>query len=130
MHCFCRMFWPPHMSDATHCPAATASSHAALLPGSCPQHRCQVVALRLRSAARACDPAPDPRDELDYAALLNRALPGDIRVLGWAPVPAGFSARFSTLHRTYRRGPCLSNIARLAVEILLQVCCWGLSGGW
>ena len=106
MHCFCSTFWPPHMSHATHCLAATARNHAALLSGSLPQHRCQVVALRLRSAARAGDPAPDPRDELDYPALLNRALPSDIRVLGWAPVPAGFSARFSTLHRTYRRGSC------------------------
>ena len=134
MHCFCSMFRPPHMSDATHYSAATASSHAALLPGSCAQHRCQVVALRLRSAARAGDPASDPRGELDYAALLNRALPGDIRVLGWAPVPAGFSARFSTLHRTYRRGPCAKPLpeqysatgsGNLAAGVLLGSV-WGL----
>ncbi|KAK9824843.1 hypothetical protein WJX81_005826 [Elliptochloris bilobata] len=63
---------------------------------------CQVVALRVRSIARAGDVEPAPCDELDYPALVNRALPGDIRVLGWAPVPTDFSARFSTLHRTYR----------------------------
>ena len=78
------------------------SLHRSRTASSVSQHHCQVVALRLRSATRAGNPAPDPRDELDYPALLNRALPGDIRVLGWAPVPAGFSARFSTLHRTYR----------------------------
>ncbi|GAB5033810.1 trna pseudouridine(38 39) synthase [Nannochloropsis oceanica] len=40
--------------------------------------------------------------ELDYATLLNRVLPPDIRALGWAPVPPGFSARFCCAHRTYR----------------------------
>lgn len=32
-------------------------------------------------------------DELDYVGVLNRALPEDIRVLGWCPVPEGFNAR-------------------------------------
>lgn len=40
--------------------------------------------------------------ELDYTTLLNRVLPLDIRVLGWAPVPDGFSARFCCSYRTYR----------------------------
>lgn len=40
--------------------------------------------------------------ELDYCALLNRVLPPDIRCLGWAPTPPGFSARFCASHRTYR----------------------------
>lgn len=31
--------------------------------------------------------------EIDYVRVLNRALPNDIRVLGWCPVPVGFSAR-------------------------------------
>ena len=34
-------------------------------------------------------------------AALNRALPADIRVVGWCPVPEGFSARFSCLRREY-----------------------------
>lgn len=32
-------------------------------------------------------------DEYDYVGILNRALPEDIRVLGWCPVPPGFNAR-------------------------------------
>jgi hypothetical protein len=32
-------------------------------------------------------------DEIDYVGVLNRALPDDIRILGWCPVPQGFSAR-------------------------------------
>ena len=40
-------------------------------------------------------------------ALLNRALPDDIRVLGWAPVAADFSARFSTLPPNLPAGPPL-----------------------
>lgn len=35
-----------------------------------------------------------PKKNLDYVAMLNRALPNDIRVLGWTPVPVDFSARF------------------------------------
>ncbi|KAG2460628.1 tRNA pseudouridine(38/39) synthase [Polypterus senegalus] len=40
--------------------------------------------------------------EMPYAKMLNRVLPEDIRVLGWAPVPADFSARFDCQSRTYR----------------------------
>lgn len=48
-------------------------------------------------------PYPKETDgELDYCALLNRVLPPDIRCLGWAPTPPGFSARFCASHRTYR----------------------------
>jgi len=36
-------------------------------------------------------------DELDYVGILNRALPEDIRVFGWCPVPPGFSARYCSL---------------------------------
>ena len=54
----------------------------------------QVVALRLRSSGRVGQ-APLPEDqEVDYAAKLNRALPPDIKVLGWTTVPEGFSARW------------------------------------
>lgn len=40
--------------------------------------------------------------EMDYVSMLNRALPDEIRVLGWSPVTDEFSARFSASHRTYR----------------------------
>ncbi|NXG40044.1 PUS3 synthase, partial [Dromaius novaehollandiae] len=41
-------------------------------------------------------------EELRYTHMLNRVLPPDIRVLAWAAVEPGFSARFSCLRRTYR----------------------------
>ena len=40
--------------------------------------------------------------ELPYDKILNNLLPPDIRVLGWCPVTADFSARFSATTRTYR----------------------------
>lgn len=38
--------------------------------------------------------------EIDYVRLLNRALPKDIRVTGWCPVPVDFSARLFSSSRT------------------------------
>ncbi|XP_076826640.1 tRNA pseudouridine(38/39) synthase [Brachyhypopomus gauderio] len=43
-----------------------------------------------------------PMGELPYVKMLNRVLPPDIRVLSWAPVHTGFSARFDCQYRTYR----------------------------
>ncbi|KAI4887454.1 hypothetical protein NFI96_017434, partial [Prochilodus magdalenae] len=43
-----------------------------------------------------------PTSELPYVKMLNRVLPQDIRVLCWAPVQPGFSARFDCQYRTYR----------------------------
>lgn len=40
--------------------------------------------------------------DLPYLKMLNRVLPPDIRVLDWAPVAVGFSARFDCQSRTYR----------------------------
>mmetsp|Transcript_14241 Transcript_14241/g.39525 ORF Transcript_14241/g.39525 Transcript_14241/m.39525 type:complete len:658 (+) Transcript_14241:117-2090(+) len=40
--------------------------------------------------------------ELPYDKILNNVLPPEIRVLGWCPVSAEFSARFSATTRTYR----------------------------
>lgn len=62
----------------------------------------QVIALRLRSGAKADGPPCALEQELDYPRLLNRQLPDDIRVLGWAPVEEGFSARFSCERRHYK----------------------------
>ncbi|KAK0389919.1 hypothetical protein NLU13_3492 [Sarocladium strictum] len=43
------------------------------------------------------------RDELQYARMLNRLLPPDIRILAWCPTPPpDFSARFSCRERQYR----------------------------
>lgn len=42
-------------------------------------------------------------DEIQYATLLNRLLPPDIRILAWCPFPPEeFSARFSCRERQYR----------------------------
>lgn len=57
----------------------------------------QVVALRVRSNG-----ASEPAQELDYVTTINKALPNDVAVLAWAPVPAEFDARFSCVARTYR----------------------------
>ncbi|MCO5611537.1 hypothetical protein L7F22_065790 [Adiantum nelumboides] len=40
-------------------------------------------------------------EEIDYVGVLNRALPPDIRILGWCYVPLNFHARFSCLGREY-----------------------------
>ncbi|CAN1220782.1 tRNA pseudouridine(38/39) synthase, partial [Linum grandiflorum] len=40
--------------------------------------------------------------EIDYVRVLNRALPKDIRILGWCPVPSDFHCRFSCLGRGYK----------------------------
>uniref|UniRef100_A0A4W6BZ42 Pseudouridylate synthase 3 n=1 Tax=Lates calcarifer TaxID=8187 RepID=A0A4W6BZ42_LATCA len=43
-----------------------------------------------------------PVSEVPYVKMLNRVLPQDIRILDWAPVAEGFSARFDCQSRTYR----------------------------
>src|SRR5262249_8940365 len=43
----------------------------------------------------------DATSELEYPRLINRCLPDDVRVVAWAPVPLGFSARFDCTARTY-----------------------------
>lgn len=48
------------------------------------------------------DKAKAVSDELPYVKMLNRVLPQDIRILQWAPVETGFSARFDCKSRTYR----------------------------
>ena len=46
--------------------------------------------------------AEHAEDELDYCALLNRALPEDVRVTGWGYVHESFSARFDCEFRLYK----------------------------
>ncbi|CAG8454290.1 9758_t:CDS:1 [Ambispora gerdemannii] len=41
-------------------------------------------------------------EELPYIETLNRALPDDIRVVAWAPVPSTFNARFDCKSREYK----------------------------
>lgn len=53
----------------------------------------QVIALNLRSKAAAGQPLCPTEEEVDYALILNRALPEAIRVLGWADVKPDFHAR-------------------------------------
>ena len=64
-----------------------------------------------RRAARFDSTHPPPggvffaehaEDELDYCALLNRALPEDVRVTGWGYVHESFSARFDCEFRLYK----------------------------
>lgn len=57
----------------------------------------QIVTLQVRSNG-----ASDPREELDYVGLLNRALPSDVRALGWAPVDEELNARFDCKWRQYK----------------------------
>ncbi|GAV70885.1 PseudoU_synth_1 domain-containing protein [Cephalotus follicularis] len=54
--------------------------------------------------------------EIDYVRVLNRALPKDIRVIGWCPVPLGFHARFSCLSRQYKYFFWRENLNLLAME--------------
>jgi tRNA pseudouridine38/39 synthase len=58
----------------------------------------QIVTLRARS--NGADKGVD--EELDYVALLNRALPNDVRALGWAPVDDALNARFDCEWRQYK----------------------------
>ena len=59
----------------------------------------QVVALKLRSRRPAGQPLCPAEEEMDFALILNRALPEAIRVLGWADVDPDFHARCVPLNR-------------------------------
>ncbi|CAH9104203.1 unnamed protein product [Cuscuta epithymum] len=58
--------------------------------------------------------------EIDYVRVLNKVLPMDIRVLGWSPVPMGFSARFSCLSRVYKYFFWMGNLDVMAMETASQ----------
>ena len=49
--------------------------------------------MTVRSGAKKGQPLPAPAAEMDYCSRLNRALPPDIRVLGWTDVADDFHAR-------------------------------------
>ncbi len=53
----------------------------------------QVIAVEVRSFGRVGSPVLPVDREMDYPSLINRALPADIRILGWTPVDDTFSAR-------------------------------------
>nr|POF24897.1 trna pseudouridine(38/39) synthase [Quercus suber] len=84
----------------------------------------QVIALFLRSNLKGTGVSKSGdivledqyEGEIDYVRVLNRALPNDIRVLGWCPVPVGFSARFSCLSREYKYFFWRENLNLLAME--------------
>ncbi|VVB11698.1 unnamed protein product [Arabis nemorensis] len=84
----------------------------------------QVIALFLRSRLKA--PPGDSEAHLDgkmgereydYVRVLNRALPDDIRVLGWSPVPIDFHARFSCSAREYKYFFWRQNLDLSAMDI-------------
>lgn len=68
----------------------------------------QVIILNVRSKQSAIsndnenEPYLSPDEELPYVDNLNRALPDDIRILAWSPVPSRLNARFDCQSRTYR----------------------------
>ncbi|CAN1268064.1 tRNA pseudouridine(38/39) synthase [Linum perenne] len=70
----------------------------------------QVIALFVRSrlhhvninGTNSCENFAEEQNELDYVRVLNRALPKDIRIVGWCPVPTDFHARFSCSGRGYK----------------------------
>jgi len=72
----------------------------------------QVISLDLRTALMDGDgvfsqegfkgEGPGKEEEIDYCTVLNRNLPPEIRVTGWAPAPRlDYSARFDCNSRTY-----------------------------
>lgn len=69
----------------------------------------QVIALHVRSNVKqgvgivsVGNDLKDDAEEFDFVTMLNGALPDEIRVIGWTPVPLEFNARFSALSRTYK----------------------------
>lgn len=83
----------------------------------------QVVALLLRSCHKVKGGSTGQlitedlcEGELDYVRILNKALPKDIRVMGWCPVPVDFSARFSCRSREYKYFFWKANLDIMAMD--------------
>lgn len=68
---------------------------------------------------------PKPHEEIDYIGQLNRTLPANVRVTGWAPVPDSFSARYSTAYRVYRY---YFNRRGVDIEVRSRGFCYPVSG--
>jgi len=62
----------------------------------------QVVNLHLRSKAKKGSCALPAEEEMDYMKMINKALPEDVRIIGWADVEDGFHARFKAKARRYK----------------------------
>ncbi|GMH40430.1 hypothetical protein BSKO_08334 [Bryopsis sp. KO-2023] len=62
----------------------------------------QVVGLYLRSTAKVGEDEASVENEIDYPRVLNSAMPPEIRILGWSPVPETFDARYSARYRVYK----------------------------
>jgi tRNA pseudouridine38/39 synthase len=62
----------------------------------------QVITLEVRSKVAADEELPPPEQELDYPFVLNKVLPTDIQITGWAAVDRSFHARFSARSREYK----------------------------
>ncbi|KAG5859069.1 tRNA pseudouridine synthase [Encephalitozoon hellem] len=61
-----------------------------------------VVISRVLEPNRSYSITEDDYREYKYDIMLNNHLPSDIRVIGWAPVPDTFNARFTCVQRQYR----------------------------
>ncbi|KAM0671811.1 tRNA pseudouridine synthase domain-containing protein [Ordospora colligata] len=60
------------------------------------------VVSRIANPSRGYTLGDEDHKEYRYDLILNTYLPEDIRVIGWAPVPDDFSARFTCIQRQYR----------------------------
>ena len=84
--------------------------------------------MAVRSNAKKGQPLPAPADEMEYCSRLNRALPPDIRVLGWTDVPDDFHARSAhcRARRQSRASRCCAYGARgvgcYGEEIYIVIC--------
>lgn len=67
------------------------------------------VISRLENPNRTYIIANEDYDEYPYDVMLNRMLPEDIRIIGWAPAPDSFSARYDCIQRHYKYYFCLNN---------------------
>jgi hypothetical protein len=76
----------------------------------------------LRSSARAGQPEVTIEAEMDYPRILNKALPEEIRVLGWTPVPDTFNARQVVL--LTKRLCCVAAASCCAELRLGLLVCW------
>jgi len=65
-----------------------------------------VVSLTINSHLETPNKSYDIKEEdykeYPYDVILNQHLPEDIRIVGWAPVPDDFSARYDCVQRHYR----------------------------